>query len=175
MSANADHISHLSLWNYASLATSTVGKGKICHTCCSLSGGAMSKHRKSVVVLAALTMVFTAWGISGSAIAAEAAYDLLLRNARIVDGTGNPWFRGDLAVRGDTIVQIAPSITAPARRVLDLKGAVALPASSTCILTRGPESLKYRRPTITFVRVLPRSWKGPTVRDLRWPGVHRYR
>ena len=85
----------------------------------------MSKHRKSVVVLAALTMVFTAWGISGSAIAAEAAYDLLLRNARIVDGTGNPWFRGDLAVRGDTIVQIAPSITAPARRVLDLKGACA--------------------------------------------------
>ena len=87
----------------------------------------MSKHRKSVVVLAALTMVFTAWGISGSAIAAEAAYDLLLRNARIVDGTGNPWFRGDLAVRGDTIVQIAPSITAPARRVLDLKGAFASP------------------------------------------------
>ncbi len=32
--------------------------------------------------------------------AADAPYDLVLRNARIVDGTGSPWYRGDLAIRG---------------------------------------------------------------------------
>ena len=59
--------------------------------------------------------------------AAEAPYDLVLRNARIVDGTGSPWYRADLAIRGDTIAQIAPAITAPATRVIDVKGAVVAP------------------------------------------------
>jgi N-acyl-D-amino-acid deacylase len=54
-------------------------------------------------------------------------YDLLLRNARIVDGTGNPWYRADLAIRGDTIVLIAPAITASARRVIDVAGQIVAP------------------------------------------------
>src|SRR5258705_2325715 len=58
---------------------------------------------------------------------APAAYDLLIRNGRIVDGTGSPWYRGDVAVRGDTIVRIAPAITDPAARVIDVKGQVIAP------------------------------------------------
>ena len=34
--------------------------------------------------------------------------DILIRGARVVDGTGNPWYDGDIAVRGDRIVGIAP-------------------------------------------------------------------
>jgi N-acyl-D-amino-acid deacylase len=34
--------------------------------------------------------------------------ELLISDARIVDGCGNPWFRGDLLVRGERIAQIAP-------------------------------------------------------------------
>src|SRR6266571_2089055 len=55
------------------------------------------------------------------------AYDLVLRNARIVDGTGSPWYRADLAVRGDTIARIAPAITDPAARVIDLGGLAVAP------------------------------------------------
>src|SRR5213080_5406433 len=51
----------------------------------------------------------------------------LLRNGRIVDGSGSPWYRGDIAIRGDTIVRIAPSITEPANRVIDLGGQVLAP------------------------------------------------
>jgi len=29
-------------------------------------------------------------------------YDLVIRNARVVDGTGAPWKRADVAIRGDT-------------------------------------------------------------------------
>ena len=36
-------------------------------------------------------------------------FDLVIRNGRVVDGTGAPWRRADVAVRGDTIVAVAPA------------------------------------------------------------------
>ncbi len=54
-------------------------------------------------------------------------YDLILRNGRIVDGSGSAWYRGDVAVRGDVIVRIAPSITETARRVIDVRNQVMAP------------------------------------------------
>ena len=54
-------------------------------------------------------------------------YDLLLRNGRIIDGSGNAWYRGDIAIRGDTIARIAHTIDDPAARVIDLKGQVVAP------------------------------------------------
>ncbi|MGZ5174031.1 MAG: N-acyl-D-amino-acid deacylase family protein [Burkholderiales bacterium] len=73
------------------------------------------------------TIVVALWLCLAAAQAAEDPYDLVLRNARIVDGTGSPWYRADLAIRGDTIVQIAPSISAPAKRIIDVNGAVVSP------------------------------------------------
>src|SRR5438093_530490 len=55
------------------------------------------------------------------------AYDLLIRSGRIVDGTGSPWYRGDVAVRGDTIARMARRIEAPAGRVIDAAGRVVAP------------------------------------------------
>ena len=72
-----------------------------------------------VALVAALTIVTPR--------AQAPAYDLVVRNGRIVDGTGSPWYRGDLAVRGDTIVRIAPRIDAPATRVIDAGGKVVAP------------------------------------------------
>jgi N-acyl-D-amino-acid deacylase len=54
-------------------------------------------------------------------------YDLVIRHGRIVDGTGSPWYLGDIAVRNDTIVRIAPRIEAPATRVIDAVGKVVAP------------------------------------------------
>jgi dihydroorotase/N-acyl-D-amino-acid deacylase len=64
---------------------------------------------------------------SGAAIAQQPAYDLVLRNGRIVDGTGSPWYRADIAIKGDSIVRIAPSIADPAGRVVDVGGLVVAP------------------------------------------------
>src|SRR3954454_2460739 len=55
------------------------------------------------------------------------AFDLVIRNGRIVDGTGSPWYLGDVGLRGDTIVRIAPRIDAPAARVIDAAGKVVAP------------------------------------------------
>ena len=55
------------------------------------------------------------------------AYDVILRGGRIVDGTASPWYRADLAIKGDTIVRIAPSIAEAATRVIDVQGLVVAP------------------------------------------------
>jgi dihydroorotase/N-acyl-D-amino-acid deacylase len=84
----------------------------------------MGEQAKRVL---AKTALLGAALLATPAYAAEAPYDLVLRNARIVDGTGTPWFRGDVAIRGDTIAAIAPAITDTARRVIDVKDTVVSP------------------------------------------------
>jgi len=55
------------------------------------------------------------------------SFDLIIRNGRIVDGTGSPWYRADVAIRGDAIARIAPRIDTPAARVVDAAGKVVSP------------------------------------------------
>ncbi|HVT03300.1 MAG TPA: hypothetical protein VHL58_07970, partial [Thermoanaerobaculia bacterium] len=38
----------------------------------------------------------------------SAPYDVVIENGKIVDGTGNVWFYGDLAISGDRIARVAP-------------------------------------------------------------------
>jgi dihydroorotase/N-acyl-D-amino-acid deacylase len=54
-------------------------------------------------------------------------YDLILRGGRVVDGTAAPWYRADVAIRGDAIARIAPAISEPATRVIDVSGLVVAP------------------------------------------------
>ncbi|HSP17351.1 MAG TPA: D-aminoacylase [Thermoanaerobaculia bacterium] len=56
-----------------------------------------------------------------------ADYDLIIRNARIVDGAGASWYRGDLAVRGDTIAAIDRHIAGTATRTIDAGDHVLAP------------------------------------------------
>jgi N-acyl-D-amino-acid deacylase len=55
------------------------------------------------------------------------AYDLILRNGWIVDGTGSPWYRGDVAIREGVIAAVGPTISGPARREIDVAGQVISP------------------------------------------------
>ena len=56
-----------------------------------------------------------------------AAYDLLIRDGHILDGTGNPWFTGDVAVRGDRIVAVGHLAGAKAAREIDARGLIVAP------------------------------------------------
>ena len=56
---------------------------------------------------------------TSSSVDSDRPFDLIISNARIVDGTGNPWFRGDIGIRGDRIAARArarPSPRTAARR-----------------------------------------------------------
>jgi N-acyl-D-amino-acid deacylase len=79
------------------------------------------------VILAGLSLVAYAQAPQPSGAAQGGPYDLVIRNGRIVDGTGSPWYRADVAVRGDTIARIAPSISEPATRVVDANGQIVSP------------------------------------------------
>ena len=56
----------------------------------------------------------------------SARYDLVLRNGWIADGSGNPMYRGDVAIAGDTIAAIAPRLE-DGREVIDVAGQVIAP------------------------------------------------
>lgn len=59
---------------------------------------------------------------------AAPSYDILIINARIVDGTGNPWYRGAVATRGDRIAYVGPAINGmTATRVIDAREHVVAP------------------------------------------------
>ena len=64
------------------------------------------------------------------AVLAHDGYDVIIANGRIVDGTGNPWFYGDVAMMGDRIVAVGRRGTLasqPARRRIDATGLVVAP------------------------------------------------
>jgi len=54
-------------------------------------------------------------------------YDVLITNGTIIDGSGNPWVSGDIAIRGDRIAAIGKLDSARAKRVIDAKGLVVSP------------------------------------------------
>lgn len=54
-------------------------------------------------------------------------FDLLIKNGKVVDGTGNPWFYGDVAVQGEKIVAVGPIGNRAAKRVIDAAGLVVAP------------------------------------------------
>lgn len=54
-------------------------------------------------------------------------FDLIIRNGRVVDGTGLPWFRADVGIRGDRIAAVGRLGTATAKLTLDAAGKVVCP------------------------------------------------
>jgi N-acyl-D-amino-acid deacylase len=59
--------------------------------------------------------------------AAANPYDVVIRNGRIVDGTGSPWYSGDVAIRAGKIAAIGHLEGATARRTIDARGMVVAP------------------------------------------------
>jgi N-acyl-D-amino-acid deacylase len=61
---------------------------------------------------------------------ADARYDVVIAGGRVVDGTGNAWFEGDVGIRGDRIARVAPAgalARADAGTRIDARGLVVAP------------------------------------------------
>src|SRR5215212_11318554 len=60
-------------------------------------------------------------------VAQQPQYDLLIRNGRIIDGTGSPWYAGDVAVREGRIATIGRFGAVAAKQTIDAAGKVVAP------------------------------------------------
>ena len=54
-------------------------------------------------------------------------YDLIIRGGKVVDGSGNPWYYADIAIKNDRIAEIGQLSNHEAKRVIDAHGLVVAP------------------------------------------------
>ncbi len=78
------------------------------------------------IVPAALAAIAGALVVHLAAQAPAPSFDLLITNARIVDGAGAPWYRGSVAIRGDRIAAVG-KVDGTAKTTIDAHGHVAAP------------------------------------------------
>ena len=72
-------------------------------------------------------------------------HDLLIRKGKILDGAGNPWYLGDVAVRNGKIIEINRSIEAEARHTVDADGLAVCPGFIDAHSHGDHNSLVYRQ------------------------------
>jgi N-acyl-D-amino-acid deacylase len=58
---------------------------------------------------------------------AQSAFDLVITNGHIIDGTGSPWYSGDLGIRDGKVAAIGNLTAAPRKRTIDAAGKVVAP------------------------------------------------
>jgi dihydroorotase/N-acyl-D-amino-acid deacylase len=78
-------------------------------------------------MVAALALSLWALGLAAQERAAQPEADFVIEHGRIVDGTGAPWFVGDIAIRGDKIAAMGDLHETPAKRRIDATGLVVTP------------------------------------------------
>jgi len=86
-------------------------------------------------------------------------FDVLITNARVVDGTGSPWYRADVGIRGDRIAAVGALAGRPATRTIDAAdrilspGFVDMMGQSTEVLVTDPASAesKLRQGITTYL------------------------
>jgi len=54
-------------------------------------------------------------------------YDLIIRGGKVVDGSGNPWYHADIAIKNDRIAEIGQLSNHEAKRVINAHGLVVAP------------------------------------------------
>ncbi|MGA7616837.1 MAG: D-aminoacylase [Thermoanaerobaculia bacterium] len=81
---------------------------------------------RSALLLVALSSILSACA-TGAKMQTPQTFDLLITNGRIIDGTGAPWFRGDVGITADTIVAVGDLSHAHARRTIDAHGQIVAP------------------------------------------------
>ena len=82
--------------------------------------------KSAAVVVTALAIVWLLLAHQ-PADAQASTYDLLITNARIVDGSGNPWFRADVAIKDGRIARIGRIGPETATRTIDARGQILAP------------------------------------------------
>jgi N-acyl-D-amino-acid deacylase len=105
------------------------------------------------IVLAIALLAVVAQGVHGrQTTPAAGRFDVLIRNARVYDGNGNPWIRGDVGITGDRIQAVGSLTDATAFKTIDAAGMALTPGFIDVHSHAGPglgtEALKHGEPVI---------------------------
>ncbi|MHB8526759.1 MAG: N-acyl-D-amino-acid deacylase family protein [Candidatus Acidiferrales bacterium] len=93
----------------------------------------MTRRIRTVIVMLLTSAVAAILWVPGSRFtlaqsnAQEAPYDVVIRNGHIIDGTGSPWYAGDIGIRDGRIAAIGNLSHAHAKQVIDAAGRVVAP------------------------------------------------
>ena len=97
-------------------------------------------------------------GFDDRAPKADPIFDIVVRGGRIVDGTGNPWYFGDVAIRGDRLTAIGRIPPGTGKTEIDATGLVVAPGfidihshSDLVILEDGRAESKVRQGVTTDI------------------------
>jgi len=99
------------------------------------------------------------YGCNSQEIPNSSNLDVIITNARIIDGSGNPWFRGDVGIKGETIVEIGNLNPNRGSKVIDAMDRVVSPGfidmmgQSSLVLITDPASAesKLRQGITTYL------------------------
>lgn len=110
--------------------------------------------------------------------------DVLIKNARIVDGTGTPWYRGDVAVLGNKIVSIvapgAQAASCRANKVIDARerylvpGFIDMHTHSDFVSLREPEAQNKLCQGVTTQGIGHCGYSAAPVRDAYLDALQQY-
>lgn len=122
----------------------------------------MQQALKRAALIAAVVMAVAAARVALPS-AAQDEFDILIRNGRILDGTGNPWYRADIGIRGNRIAAVGNLAGARAATVVDAGDRYVSPGFIDVHSHAGPglltEGLEHGQPVlaqgITTVLVNP--------------------
>ena len=79
--------------------------------------------RRSNLIASLIFIVLFAFALH----AQTPAYDIVITNGHIIDGTGSPWYSGDVGIRNGRIASIGNLSTAERKRTIDAAGKVVAP------------------------------------------------
>jgi N-acyl-D-amino-acid deacylase len=87
----------------------------------------MSDTVRKIAASAALLLTLACAAVFFAQSSQGSAYDVIIKNGRIIDGSGNPWVSGDVAITGDRIAKVGKLDGSSAKRVIDAHDLVVSP------------------------------------------------
>ncbi len=110
----------------------------------------MTRIRRIALAIVLAAGAGTAW-LSAQQPAAQ-TFDILIRNGRVLDGSGNPWYRADIGIVGERIAAVGALGTAKAKTTVDAKDRFVSPGFIDVHSHAGPglatEQLKHGQPVL---------------------------